>query len=182
MKIVKKWATFSDDARYRFDLVRIWRDVEDSNLVAFIGLKPDRADDVKDSSNITRCFNAAVRWGFDGMVILSLFPLIDFSAQDRNDERDMQFEENDFLIEYWNAIARMTVALWGNDGVCMGRSMMIRKMIPDMYCLGVSERTGEPNSIIHLRYGVDCVDLRKARLEWGTKMRSEHWAKTWMDK
>ena len=64
-------ATFSDDRVYRYLLWRIW---DRSRLpVAFIGLNPSTADEVKNDPTVTRCIRYAERWGAGGLLMLNIF-------------------------------------------------------------------------------------------------------------
>ena len=67
-------ATWSEDRKYRYSLIRRSGFVGDS-MVLFIMLNPSTADEDNNDPTIRRCVGFANRWGYDWLYICNLSPL-----------------------------------------------------------------------------------------------------------
>jgi hypothetical protein len=67
-------AKFSPCKKYRLQLWRIW----DDHLpkIMFIMLNPSSADAKRDDPTIRRCINFTKKWGYGGIYVGNLYPLI----------------------------------------------------------------------------------------------------------
>lgn len=68
-------AEFSVDGRYRYRLWRRWVEPQ-TKVVVFIMLNPSKADDRTDDATVRRCLGFAKEWGYGGLEIVNLFPLV----------------------------------------------------------------------------------------------------------
>lgn len=64
-------AEFSECRKFRYSLWRIWD--ERKKGIAFVGLNPSTADEVKNDPTVSRCINFAKRWGYGRMWMLNIF-------------------------------------------------------------------------------------------------------------
>lgn len=67
-------AAFSKDRRFRYELRRQWD--ASKPWVNFIGLNPSVADGQTDDPTIRRCIGFARAWGYGGLIMTNLFPLV----------------------------------------------------------------------------------------------------------
>lgn len=153
---MRKDATLSEDRLYRYRLIREW-DTE-KPTVLFIGLNPSTADENENDATIRRCIGFAKRCGFGAILVGNLFairsknPAIFYSAQ------DPVGPENDATLLKMAQEASLIVAAWGNDGGFRNRSAEVKKLFPNMKCLG-KNKTGEPKHPLYVPYDQELVDL-----------------------
>jgi hypothetical protein len=69
--LIQSDAKFSDCRRYRYWLIRRWDATKP--LIAFIGLNPSTADEVKDDPTMRKIRKFATAWGYGGFLMLNLF-------------------------------------------------------------------------------------------------------------
>jgi hypothetical protein len=69
--VIQKWATLSDDGKYRYDLGRAWGKGE--SQVVWVLLNPSTADAEKDDMTVSKCVGFSKRWGYDAMIIVNLY-------------------------------------------------------------------------------------------------------------
>jgi hypothetical protein len=143
-------ATFSEDRRYRYTLVRRWDDRLPS--VMFVGLNPSTADETLDDPTIRRCIGFAKSWGYGALVMTNLF------AFRSTDPRAMASADdpignpfNDVSIERIAQLVDLTVVAWGSYGDrAPARVGQVLALIGDVYCLGVT-KSGQPRHPLYLR-------------------------------
>lgn len=142
-------AVFSDTRAYRYTLWRRWR--EGNAFVQFIGLNPSTADEHKDDNTIRKCVKFAKLWGFDALCMTNLFA---FRATKPKEMLAHPFPigwHNDRWIRNVAVDASMIIACWGQDGVHLGRSTAVSKLLSDfnIHCLKITG--GEPHHPLYLR-------------------------------
>ena len=141
-------AAFSYCRKYRYSLWRIW----DNNLrkVMFIGLNPSTANELVDDPTIRRCIGFARSWGYGGLYVVNLFA---YRATDpkrlRKVANPVGHENDKWLLETASQV-EIIVAAWGNKGAYLNRDCEVRKMLPNLYCLGVT-KPGQPRHPLYLR-------------------------------
>ena len=71
-------ALFSPDCRFRY---RLWRRWGTGPLCVWVMLNPSTADANKDDNTIRRCVGFARMWGFAGIEVVNLYPLVSTDAK-----------------------------------------------------------------------------------------------------
>ena len=138
---MKKSAHISKCTNYRYALWRQWDDSQP--YVLFVGLNPSTADAVEDDPTLRRCMGFARDWGYGGVCMANLFAYRATEPKVMMAAKDAQGPENDKWLKELSAEAGLVVAAWGNDGSFLGRSEVVREMIPKMHCLKLN-KSGEP--------------------------------------
>ena len=141
-------AHFSRCRSWRYALWREW----DAALprVMLIGLNPSTADARRNDPTIRRCIGFARDWGFGGVWVLNLFAFRATYPEDLKAAADPVGPRND---EWLRRVARQSeriVACWGNDGVFLGRSAAVRKMLGDRLEVIRMNASGEPAHPLYL--------------------------------
>lgn len=67
---MQKWATISDDDKYRYDLGRSWGTGD--KQVVWVMLNPSVADADQDDLTLTKCIGFSKRWGYDACILVNL--------------------------------------------------------------------------------------------------------------
>ena len=151
---MNSWAHFSDDRRFRYQLVREW----DDNLrrVAFIGLNPSTADETADDPTIRRCIAFAKQWGKGGLLMLNLYayratlPAEMWKAQKRG--VDIIGGVPNWVDSLKQYVAEqncdLVVAAWGKHG--SKRQSHVVKNWPSLMCLA-KNNDGTPKHPLYLK-------------------------------
>jgi hypothetical protein len=122
---------------------------ESKERIAFVGLNPSTADEVKNDPTVTRCINYAQRWGYGGMWMLNLFA---YRATDPNimkAQADPVGPENDRSILEVYSQARLSIACWGTHGAHRDRGRQVIAQLPALHCLGIT-KAGYPKHPLYL--------------------------------
>jgi len=147
-------AIFSRDGHYRFEL---WRNWGTGKKLAFIGLNPSTADEIRSDPTVTRCINYAKRDGYGGMVMLNIFALRSTDPTRLLDnDIDPVGADNDRAIRKW--LKRhpdvLAVACWGNHRSIGSRGVeivtMAHRLLHPLRCLGLNQN-GSPKHPLYLR-------------------------------
>jgi hypothetical protein len=151
-------ADFSPCRRYRYRLWRNWDPA--AGVVAWIGLNPSTADEVKNDPTVERCQRRTDAMGHGGMVMLNLFG---FRATDpivMKLEADPIGPGNDAAILEVCQSASLVVCCWGNHGSHLERSAavlaMLRAQKVPLHCLALNG-SGEPKHPLYVGYGCEPV-------------------------
>ncbi len=142
-------AIFSRDRQHRYVLWRRWTDSR--RMIAFIGLNPSTADEVRNDPTVTRCINYAKAWGYGGMYMLNAFA---FRATDPRNMKRCDYPvgpHNDgFILDYVRR-AKAVVVCWGVHGAFQGRSAALARLLRGVpvCCFGVT-KSGEPKHPLYL--------------------------------
>lgn len=154
MTAIVRQAAFSRCGRYRYAL---WREWDASKpRVLFIGLNPATADAEKDDNTMRRCMHYARAWGFGGMAVGNLFAFRTTWPAQLKKAADPVGKYNDTWLGKLVRQADMTVAMWGNHGAYLSRSVKVRQRFGDLYCFKVT-RQGEPHHTRGLPNGLQPV-------------------------
>lgn len=144
---IEKGAIFSANRLYRYKLWRIW----DSGrpLAMFVGLNPSTADETCDDPTVAKCIRYAQAWNLGGMLMTNLFA---FRSTDRSALKkvtDPVGQENDRHLMEMSRSAGIIIAAWGDDGLHLGRSDEVRKLLPNLHYLKLN-KSGEPTHPLYL--------------------------------
>lgn len=92
---IRRWATFSDDGRYRWWLRREWGP---GATLLWIMLNPSKANDREDDATIRRCLGFTNAWGYQSFEVVNLYGLIATNPAVLLSVRDPVGLENDLQI------------------------------------------------------------------------------------
>lgn len=140
-------AVFSRDRTYRYILTRQWD--EGKPYAMFIGLNPSTADETRDDPTIRRCINFAKRWGYGALVMMNLFAYRATDPEVMKEAEDPIGPETDSWIHAFAQDAGIVIAAWGVHGTHLNRSAAIKLMLPELYCLGMTQK-GHPKHPLYL--------------------------------
>ena len=113
-------------------------------MVMFICLNPSTADEIENDRTVNRCISFVQSWLiYGGLIITNLFAFRSKKARMIELVDDPIGNKNDSRIRKGHKEASITIAAWGNRGTHLNRSMEVRNMFENMYCLKINQ-TGEP--------------------------------------
>ncbi|MBU4234070.1 MAG: DUF1643 domain-containing protein [Proteobacteria bacterium] len=160
---------FSPCRIWRYTLERAWMPPEGCmgtrEVVAFIGLNPSTADEVKNDPTVTRCINYARRWGFHGMFMLNIFALRSTDPRELYRHPDPIGPETDrYLTEVIQTQGvSLVVAAWGNHGALLSRGWdvinLVRNSGVNLHRLGELTKQGQPRHPLYLKSDLEPVQL-----------------------
>lgn len=133
---------FSSCRRYRYTLWRVWN--ESKPYCMFIGLNPSTADETEDDPTVRRCIQFSKDWGYGALCMTNLFAWRETDPKLMKHVPDPVGEGNDFHLQYTAEHAGIIIAAWGSDGRFKNRGAKVKTLIPNLHCLRVSEKTGQP--------------------------------------
>ncbi|NCA72531.1 MAG: DUF1643 domain-containing protein [Sphingobacteriia bacterium] len=142
-------AVFSPCGRYRYVLWRHWGGPGGEAMI--VGLNPSTADADRDDPTIRRCIAFARDWGYAGLCMTNLFAYRATKPADLLAADDPVGSDNDAWLREMAAHAAIVVAAWGVHGTWRGREQAVRKMLPQLACLGLT-RQGQPRHPLYLRH------------------------------
>ncbi len=146
---MQSWALYSDCARYRYGLRRVWD--ADNPPVLFVMLNPSTADEHRNDPTIARCEARARRLGFGGVEIANLFAFRATRPADLRRAADPVGPENDTLLRAWSRDAGVTIAAWGVHGTYQGRDRAVAGILGgDVRHLGLT-KAGHPRHPLYVR-------------------------------
>ena len=148
---MKKSAHISKCKRYRYALWRQWDDAKP--YVLFVGLNPSTADAVEDDPTLRRCMGFSRAWGYGGVCMANLFAFRATEPRVMMAAKNAVGPQNNKWLLKLSAEAALVIAAWGNDGAYLGRSAVVREMIPGMQCLKLN-KSGEPAHPLYQKAGI----------------------------
>lgn len=148
-------ATFSTCGMYRYALRRRW---SPGPSIMFVMLNPSTADAHQDDPTIRRCIGFAQLWGYGCLVGGNLFAFRATFPQKLKRCAEPIGPENDHWLTALASEADTLVAAWGNHGRLLGRSLEVSAMLPDLMCLGLTQR-GEPKRPLYAPKSARVVPL-----------------------
>lgn len=104
-------------------------------MVAFIGLNPSTANELKNDPTIRRVMGFAQGWGFGGVLMLNLFGLVSSNPKALLAEPDPLCENDIWVMQNANACAEIVFA-WGAFKVARERGKYFASLFPEAKCLG----------------------------------------------
>lgn len=150
-----KAAAFSPDRRYRYALWRIWD--ERKPICTFIGLNPSTADENRPDPTVTRGVGFAGSWGYGGFCMANMYAFVSTDPSVLIDHHLFVGPENDAWLRYLAAYSGIVVACWGHWKETRERSETVKKMIPHLYCLGLT-KGGHPRHPLYLPRGTKPIE------------------------
>lgn len=144
---IERGAVLSPCRRYRYQLTRTWD--ESLATVAFVGLNPSTADATLDDPTVRRCVGFARDWGFGSLVLVNLFALRSTAPAKLYSARDPVGPENNRWLRLAREYAETVVAAWGVHGELHGREREVRRLVPNLRCLGRTS-AGHPRHPLYL--------------------------------
>jgi hypothetical protein len=141
-------ATFSPCETYRYDLWRRW---DHGQEVAFVGLNPSVATELRSDPTVTRCIKYAQRWGFAGMHMLNLFGLRSTDPKALYGPIDPIGPDNDWIIKDVCGKADTVIVAWGVHGALNRRDLTVLGVLEHLplWCLGTT-KGGYPRHPLYL--------------------------------
>lgn len=124
--------------------------------MALVGLNPSTATELADDPTVMRCWKLAKREGFDAFCMLNLFALRSTDPKKLYSTNDPVVSDNDKWLIVISQRAVFTVAAWGTHGAFMNRGETIKKLIPNLKCLGITKE-GYPKHPLYMRKDVEII-------------------------
>jgi hypothetical protein len=145
---MKMTAIFSPCRTYRYELWRIWD--ETRPYIMFVGLNPSTADETKDDPTVRRCIGYARMWGAGALCMTNIFAYRATDPEVMKRWGEPVGPLNNSTLKRLAAGAVTVVAAWGSHGSHRCQGSIVRDMIPNLYCLGVT-KSGHPLHPLYLR-------------------------------
>ena len=127
---------------------RIWDETKPYAL--FICLNPSTADETDDDPTLRRCIEFARSWGYGGLCMGNLFAFRATQPKDLMKSSNPIGDDNDYWLKKLSKDAHVVIAGWGNHGVFLNRSEIVKKMLPNLYCLK-KNKSGQPSHPLYLK-------------------------------
>lgn len=146
-KIEDSGAEFSPCRTWRYSL---WRSWDTRPLVAFIGLNPSTADEIRNDRTVRRCMGFAHAWGFGGLLMLNAYAFRATKPAAMKAAADPVGPDHDERLRNSRAFAAEFVAAWGNH--CdQARAARVCQLIGRRIdCLGTTS-SGAPRHPLYLK-------------------------------
>lgn len=164
---MRRGAVFSSDRKQRMLLTRNWNSeftgrpqawttelgVHDSEpkIVGFVMLNPSDAGEVKNDMTVRKCIGFGKRWGFTGMLITNLVPIVSTDPYNLPPWSGY-FTENEEYLTCAAEASHTVVVAWGGSPAGIRRTVQIaehiyrfRQLIGDreLFCIGLTSK-GDP--------------------------------------
>ena len=141
-------AEFSKCRKYRYTLWRTWD--ESKPKIMFLGLNPSTADETKNDPTVTRCINYSKLWGYGGMYMMNIFAYRTTYPVELKKQLDPIGPDNNNWIKKISKSVDKCVGAWGNDGEFLDRSIEIKGIVKNLFCLKING-SGEPAHPLYLK-------------------------------
>ncbi len=145
-------ATFSEDRKRRFDLVRDWRDEigAPDKTALFAMLNPSTAGEKEDDPTVRKVVGFARRWGYGRAVVVNLNPIVSTNPWALPPWSGIDIQ-NRAIVQRWLGEADLVVAAWGSQPRALCRKIalpdlvyLFRQTAPVvLYCIGTTKH-GDP--------------------------------------
>ncbi len=145
-----KSATFSEDRKRRFDLVRDWREEigapDKTMLVA--GLNPSKAGEKDDDPTVRKTVGFGRRWGFGRVVLVNLNPIVSTDPWKLPAWSGLDMQ-NRAITQAWVEMADLIVAAWGTQPRALSRKIALPELVYEfrqnvgerlLYCIGTTSQ------------------------------------------
>lgn len=147
--MIERKTIFSPCRRYRYTLWREWSEdlltgcADESkdldSYAMFIGLNPSTADETKDDPTIRRCIQFAKDWGYGALCMTNLFAWRETDSSKLRSVPELVGKDNDQYLSDCASRAGIVIAAWGAKGSLLGRSVQVRKLIPNLHALRITK-------------------------------------------
>lgn len=131
---IGKTSRLEDVQPYRLVLWRRFRaGAPLESMVSFIGLNPSTAVAAKLDSTVAKCEGYAKSWGFDGFVMLNIFPYraTDAAEMKMHKHHTGYDSENARVLLDVCRRTKLTVCCWGNGGAHHFRGKVIKALLKE---------------------------------------------------
>lgn len=118
--------------------------------MAFVGLNPSKADEIRSDRTVSRCIDFAKRWGYGGLVMLNAFGYMATDPREMHRADDPVGPDNDIHIRTVAREVALVVVAWGNGGNWKRRDAAVLKMLGEVKALGLTKR-GRPLHPLYVR-------------------------------
>lgn len=146
---MKRSATFSEDRRKRFSLVRDWRDEigAPDRTILWVMLNPSIAGEEADDPTIRKTIGFARRWGYGRNIVVNLNPWISTDPWGLPLWEGRAHCENFSHVERWANETDIIVAAWGTQPKDILRTIAFPELIYQfrlvteerlVYCIGLT--------------------------------------------
>jgi hypothetical protein len=124
---------------YRYCLWRVFTTSPPKRIFSLIGLNPSTADEMADDPTVYRVQKRARALGFDALCMLNAFSLRSTDPMVMKRATVPVGDHNDEWLVRCASISAIVVAAWGVHGEYQGRGEAVRRLIPNLMCLGVTK-------------------------------------------
>lgn len=150
-------AVYSDCARYRYRLERVWGP---GGRVLFVMLNPSTATEVQNDPTVERCERRARALGFGAFAVANIFAYRATDPRVMRGVADPVGPGNDAAIVDLAGAADMVVCAWGTHGAHLGRGAaveaLLRRQGRDLFHLGLT-LAGAPKHPLYIGYAAPPV-------------------------
>lgn len=156
-ELMEKGCRFGGDRKYRYVLWRIW-DMS-RGRVLFIGCNPSVADENKEDPTTKRCMGFAARWGYGGIYICNVKPIVERDQYIARQHREPigVILENLVTVNAYIPHSQKIVVCWGNfKPPLSGILPLLEESKREIYCLG-KNKDGSPRHPLYISYDSDLV-------------------------
>lgn len=157
-------AIYSDDERFRYDLIRTW---DDAGLrIVFVMLNPSTATELANDPTVERCERRARALGYGAFRVTNIFAFRATDPRDMRAQPDPIGPANDAAIRDAAAWADAVVCAWGTHGAYLGRGGAVEHMLRAgghvLTTLGLS-KAGHPKHPLYIGYQIRPTPWPEAR-------------------
>ncbi len=124
---------------YRYCLWRVFTTTPPKRIMACIGLNPSTADETTDDPTVYRVQKRARSLGYDALCMLNAFSLRSTDPMLMKRAVEPVGDQNDEWLVRCASISDVVLAAWGVHGEHQGRGEAVRRLIPNLMCLGVTK-------------------------------------------
>lgn len=140
---------FSDDRTRRYRLERSWSPGfgQSHALVGFVMLNPSKADEHSDDPTVRKCIGFAKRWGYTGIVVTNLIPVISTDPSRLPYWGGLYMDNAPFITEALRECPA-TVVAWGSVPKHIRRNVALAEHIwhfnelagdRELFCIGTTK-------------------------------------------
>lgn len=138
--MIEEHSDFSEDKRHRYRLWKQWNESgTPSNPCCFCLFNPLPGDSFATDPTLMRCEQFARSWGYDGVMVVCLYPLVTAFLKDIRESGASK--NSDEIVVQEMKKAKIAVAAWGAfpEAVERGRGMLRRLKLEEVnvMCLQV---------------------------------------------
>lgn len=145
-------AVYSDCARYRYLLTRIWAP---GPRVLFVMLNPSTATEVQNDPTVERCEQRARKLGYGAFRVTNIFAFRATDPKVMRAQPDPVGPDNDAAIAQSADWSDAIVCAWGNHGLFMHRGLQVEALLRPtgkaLFHLGLTGQT-QPRHPLYVGY------------------------------
>ena len=146
-------AVYSECARYRYALTRVWDPAGEKAL--FVMLNPSTATEVQNDPTVERCERRARTLGFGGFRVTNIFAWRDTDPRKMRAAPDPVGPDNDAAIRAGADWADRVICAWGSHGAHLDRGAAVEALLratgAPLEHLGLTKH-GHPRHPLYIAY------------------------------